>query len=93
MGDDWWCCIDVPQLPGGNNVGGGCWRRVDKAEGGGGGGESKAELLLLLEVNCCGTFEISLELLVVDMDAWLPDSPIERPWCWCGVSEGDGIWL
>ena len=37
--------------------------------------------MLLLEVNCCGTFEtVSLELLVdiVGSDAWLVESRIEE---------------
>ena len=97
IGDDWWWlfCIDVPQLPGENSGGGGCWRRVDKAEGGGGGGGDRSGVLLSLFVlNCCETFDISLGLLF-DSDEWLL---VESPkamlcWCWCGVSEGEGIWL
>ena len=98
IGDDWWWlfCIDVPQLPGENSGGGGCWRRVDKAEGGGGGGggDMSGALLSLFVLNCCETFDISLGLLF-DSDEWLL---VESPkamlcWCWCGVSEGEGIWL
>ena len=92
IGEDWlWLfCMDVPQLPGGNNAGGGCWRSDDKAEGGGGGGGGgdRRGVLLLLVVYCWGTLSLGLVF-----DEWLVDSPRERPWCWCDVSEGEGIWL